>query len=271
MTLAQIQAGFRAWLVDDDIHAVPHVSPHAFAGLAVYQNNYRAQLIGCLESSFPQVRQWLGEEAFLEAAVTHVHRHPPHAWTLDVYADDFGKTLEALYPDNPDLHELAWIEHAVSDAFVAADAEPLPPEALGNVDWSTAQIRLTPSLRSRAATTNAEAVWSALCADHTPPESEMLAQARGLLVWRRDYRSWLKEIDALEHAALLRLQRDGSFESLCEWLVLQLGEEEGVERAGILLAGWLNAGLIVGTEAEMEIGVEPHGCASTTVTAAENT
>jgi hypothetical protein len=250
MTLAQMQASFRTWLVDGNDQDVLRTARHAGPGLDVYQNNYRAQLVGCLETSFPQVRKWLGEEAFHFAAVTHIGRCPPHAWTLDVYGNGFGETLESAFPDNPDLHELAWIEHAVSDAFVAADATPLPIEALASIDWQSAHIHLTPSLRSHVATTNAEAIWSALCADETPPESEMLSEAHGLIVWRRGFTSWFKEIDALEHAALLRVQRDGSFESLCSWLVVRMGEEEGVEKAGTLLAAWLNAGLIVGIETQ---------------------
>jgi hypothetical protein len=248
MTLAQMQAGFRAWLVDGNDLALRHVARHADAGLDVYQNNYRAQLVSCLESAYPQVRKWLGEEAFLFAAITHIGRCPPHAWTLDVYGSDFSETLESVFPDNPDLHELAWIEHAVSDAFVAADAATLPPDVLSSIDWSSARIRLTPSLRTHVATTNAEAIWTALCAEQTPPEGEMLAEARGLLVWRRGYTSWFREVDALEHAALLHLEREGNFESLCGWLAVRLGEEEGVEKAGTLLASWLGAGLIVGIE-----------------------
>lgn len=248
MTLAQMQAQFRAWLVEGNDAPMRNVARHAGAGLDVYQNNYRAQLVGCLETSFPQVRKWLGEENFIHAAISHIGRQPPHAWTLDVYGSAFDETLKAVFPDNPDLHELAWIEYAVSDAFVSADASPLSLDGLTDIDWGTARIHLTPSLRSRVATTNAEAIWSALCAEQTLPESEMLAEARGLLVWRVGYASWFKEVDALEHAALLRLQRDASFESLCEWLAVRLGEDEGVEKAGALLASWLNAGLIVGTE-----------------------
>jgi hypothetical protein len=252
MTLAQMQAEFRTWLVDGNDQGLRRMARHAGPGLDVYQNNYRAQLVGCLESSYPQVHKWLGDEAFLFAATTHIGRCTPHAWTLDVYGNDFGETLETVFPDNPDLHELAWIEHAVSDAFVAADAEPLALDALSAIDWSSARIRLTPSLRSRVATTNAEAIWTALCAEQTPPEGEMLAEARGLLVWRRGYTSWFKEVDALEHAALLRLEREGSFESLCDWLAVRLGEDEAVEKAGTLLAGWLNAGLIVGIETNLQ-------------------
>jgi hypothetical protein len=248
MTLAELQRDFRSWLVEESDDAAKRLTGDARAGLFVYQNNYRAQLVGCLEASFPLVRKWLGDEAFLHAAIVHIGKHPPHAWTLDAYADGFGATLAEVFPDNPDLHELAWIEHALAEAFVAADATPVSVAALADIDWSTARIRLAPSLRSRVATTNAQSVWSALWTDQAMPESEMLDAPRALLVWRREFTSCLKEMDAIEHEALLQLQGDGSFAALCDLLVARLGETEGVERSGALLAEWLRDELIAGVD-----------------------
>ena len=95
MTLAAWQQDFRTWLTDASKEAAFRVGADAMRGLSVYQNNYRGQLIECLEDSFPQVRMLLGDEAFLHAAITHVNHHPPHAWTLDAYADARA-TLQAL-------------------------------------------------------------------------------------------------------------------------------------------------------------------------------
>jgi hypothetical protein len=248
MTLADMQRDFQSWLTTASDDAARRLGGGAMAGLSVYQNNYRAQLVGCLEESFPWVRVWLGEDTFLHAAISHIDSHPPHSWTLDAYPGDFNETLRALYPDNPDLHELAWIEHALADAFVAPDAEPLPLETLSAIDWDTARLRLAPSFLSHVATTNAESIWSALWEQKTPPESEMLSEPGGLIVWRRRYTSCLKQVDALEYDALLHLRENGEFAALCDMLVDRLGNEEGVARAGTLLAGWLGSELIVGID-----------------------
>ena len=245
MNLAQLQQTFREWLVSaSDASAQLLGDDHA--GLAVYQNNYRAQLVGCLEQAFPNLRRWLGEEAFLAASITHIDRHPPHAWTLDAYPEGLYATLRDVFPRNPDVHELAWIESALNEAFVAADALPLTPQALVGLDWDTAVLQLTPSLRCHGLTTNAEAVWSALWQDVPAPEAVMLAQPGGLLVWRRQFTSRLRQVDAQELQALQHVQADGSFAGLCEWLVQRLGEEAGVIQAGEYLAGWLGSELIVG-------------------------
>lgn len=245
MNLAQFQSTFCHWLVSASDESAELLGNKS-AGLAVYQNNYRAQLVGCLEQAFPNLRRWVGEEAFLAASISHIDQHPPHAWTLDAYPEGFHQTLSALFPNNPDVHELAWIESSLNEAFVAADARPLPLEALASVDWDTASLQLTPSLRCHELTTNAEAIWCALWQQTPVPEATMLAEAGGLLVWRRQFISRLRQVDALEFQAVVHLRGDGSFAGLCEFLVGRLGEEEGVARAGELLAGWIASELVVG-------------------------
>jgi hypothetical protein len=268
MMLADLQRDFHRWLTTatqgDTLRDATRVATRAatdvaigaaigtangvdapvMAGLAVYQNNYRAQLMGCLELSYPRLRRWLGEDLFRKAAMLHIDTHLPHAWTLDAYADGFAQTLVELYPDNPDLQELAWIEHALGAAFVAADAAPLALDTLAEVDWDKARLTVAPSLRTAPATTNAEHVWAALWEEAEPPESEMLAEQGGFLVWRRAYTTYLKQVDVLEYDALLQLQADGSFAALCDWLAVRCGEAEGVAKAGELLASWFASELI---------------------------
>ncbi len=244
--LADLQRDFRAWLTTGADEAAARFGDGATAGLAVYQNNYRAQLVGCLEQSFPQVRTWMGAEAFRSAAVAHIDDHPPHAWTLDAYAQSFPATLERLYPDNPDLHELVWIELTLSDAFVGPDAEPLSMDALGTIDWDTARLTLTPTFAMRAATTNAEEIWTSLQEQGAAVDSVMLDAPGGLIVWRRGYSAYLRQVDAIEYAALQEIGRSGSFATLCTLLVDTLGEDAGVAQAASLLMLWLSGGLIVG-------------------------
>lgn len=246
MTLMELQRDFRTWLTTASDNSAARLSGGAMAGLDVYQNNYRAQLVSCLEDAFPNVRKWTGDEIFHNAVISHIDSHPPHAWTLDAYPDGFHQTLAALFPNNPDLQELAWIEWSLSEAFVAADAEPVALDALATVDWDTAHLTLTPSLRTRVMTTNAESLWSALWEQKPVPDGAMLGVPSGLIIWRRGFTSRLKSVDALEVEALSQLERHGSFNTLCEWLVGRLGETEGLTTAGELLANWFGSELITG-------------------------
>lgn len=263
MMLADLQSDFRRWLTSASADAAGRLgggaSVGADAGLAVYQNNYRAQLVGCLRESYPRLRAFLGEERFLHAATVHIGARPPHAWTLDAYADEFGETLQALFPHNPDLHELAWIEHALSAAFVAPDARPLAPAALAAVDWEQARLRFSPTLRLAPLATNASDIWWAAHAGLPAPEAQMLPGACGMMVWRRGYVSSLRVLDALDFDALMLASGnchgevrggsgDGSFGALCGMLVGRLGEAEGVAKAGALLADWIGSELIIGLD-----------------------
>jgi hypothetical protein len=246
MMLLELQRDFRLWLASGSEPAARRLPGAHDAGLAVYQNNYRAQLVACLEASYPLLRERMGHEAFVQLAVKHIALHPPHAWTLDAYADHLETTLEILHPHNPDLHELAWIELALGTAFVAADAEAVGAADLGGVDWDTVRLELTPSLHTRRALTNAAEIWRALSAGSEAPEAAMLGEPAALLVWRSGYQSCLRGADALEAEALAALREHGSFAALCELLAGRLGEEDGLAQAGALLAGWIGAGLITG-------------------------
>ncbi|WP_225737568.1 DNA-binding domain-containing protein [Dyella acidiphila] len=247
--LAQMQQNFQDWLVHAGNDTPSLLGLHATRGLAAYQNNYRTQLVNCLRASYPQLLAWMGEEAFLAVAIAHIDSHPPSAWTLDAYGADFGDSLRTLYPHNPDLRELAWIEWALSDAFVAADAATMALAQLAEVDWDAAHLQLAPSLRQHTLTTNAAVIWSALVDGVAPPEAQMLEVPAGVIVWRREFTSRLMQVDAIEHAALLALRDDDRFDALCAALVEELGEQDGVARAGALLANWIGAGLVVGVSA----------------------
>lgn len=242
MTLLELQRDMRAYLVADDEYAAARLG--ARAGLSVYQNNYRAQLVACLESTFAHTRDWIGGEAFHEAVVTHIDRVPPSSWTLDAYPRDFPATLGLLYPDDPEVAELAWIDYALGEAFVAADAPALAPEVIPNIDWDRAILRFTPTLDLADLTTNATAIWSALADGEIPPDVTMLPETGAILVWRQDQVSKFRAIDRHERQALLSARAGMAFPALCEALVEALGEAEGVAAAGGYLGRWIGDGLI---------------------------
>ena len=189
-------------------------------------------LIGALEASYPLLQTRMGAGAFRHAAAWHIEMHTPLAWTLEVYAEDFGHTLRSLYPDEPDLHELAWIEHALAAARAFCGTPPASPGVL-----------LTPTLRTLRASTNAADIWQALEAGACPPDARTLEQPMGLLVWQRGREARLRCVETLEYLAVLHLQANGSFNGLCAMLSRRLGGA-GAAQAGALLADWMGAGLL---------------------------
>lgn len=246
MKLAALQRDFQAWLVDGSELAAARFGARARPGLRVYQNNYRAQLVACLTDAFERVLAWLGDDAFSVAVATHIDRAPPTSWTLDAYSLGFPATLAGLYPADAEVAELAWLDWALADAFVGADAEPPCAETLAAVDWDQAAIILSATLRIGVATTNAAAIWSALSAGEVPPAAVTLPCPAKLLVWRQEFVSCFRSIERAEIRAIEQALAGESFSAICATLVAAQGEVDGIATASGLLGQWLRDGLLTG-------------------------
>ncbi|MBW8900875.1 MAG: putative DNA-binding domain-containing protein [Massilia sp.] len=248
MNLHAMQRDFRRWLTTADAPAAQRLAGADRAGLDVYQNNYRVQLVGCLETTYSHLRTFIGDAAFHHAAIHHVTRHPPRAWTLDAYGAGFERTLRVLWPDNPALHELAWLEWALATAFVARDTAPLDPARLAAVDWDRARLDFAPSLHLARLTTNAADIWSALHAGAVGPDAApaaaLLPKPMGVAVWRRGFVARLRVLDPLAYDALVLARAERNLAAPCAVLVERLGADAGVAQAGALLADWIGSELL---------------------------
>lgn len=252
MTLAALQRDFRGWLTNmpaAEMGRWIESTDAQAAGLAVYHNAYRVQLVDCMRETFEKTLLWLGDDAFIAAARRHIESNPPRGWTLGVYGEGFGQTLAALYPADPEVAELARLDRALARAFEGPDAEPLDPELLtpGSptaIDWDKASLVLLPTVQMIPATTNAGAIWSALAAETQPPAAALLPGPAAMLVWREGFTPCFRTIEADEHAALTLIAGGATFGDLCSELVGRLGEEAGIGQAGAFLGQWIGDRLI---------------------------
>lgn len=247
MSLLALQRDVRAWLRSQCPEAASRIGGDAaLAGLQVHRGNHRASLTACLDESFARARDWIGETAFAAAAGAHILCIPPSSWTLDAYPRDFPATLAILYRDDPEVAELAWLDLALAEAFVAPDAAVPDAATIAAVDWDTAVLRFGPSLEIGEARTNAAAIWSALAAGEAPPAAALLPEPAAMLVWRRDGVSCFRSIKRDEQRALLLARAGTPFAELCAALVADVGEANGVAMAGAFLGRWIADGLLSG-------------------------
>lgn len=247
MTLLALQRDFRSWLQRADRGAAERIAPGKDAGFGIYQNNYRAQLAGCLEGSFPMTRTWIGATAFHEAIVRHVEEVPPSSWTLDLYPLNFPQTLDRCFPDDPEIAELAKLELALEQAFVAPDEQPVGPDDLAAVDWDHAVLRFTSSLQVHEFRTNAAAIWSALADEQPPPAAKReVLESSVLLVWRSGFNSRFRTTDRQEARLIANARAGCRFNNLCELI----DGDDAVRAlvAGRLLGNWISSSLITGIE-----------------------
>ena len=248
MNLIALQRGIREYLVQGSDGIRAQIRGEAGPRLAVYHHAYRAQLVACLHDTFEKTRDWLGEASFDTAARHHIETHPPHSWTLNDYGDEFVQTLNALYPDDREIGELAWLDWALRRAFDGPDATPVRTDDLGDIDWDCAILRVHPTLRLDPVSTNCAAIWTAISRGELPPAAAQLHTPMALRVWRNGLSPNFRVVNALEHRALLMAKAGASFATICA--AMATGEEQAshYEIAGALLAGWLHDGLIVGVE-----------------------
>ncbi|WP_084583396.1 HvfC/BufC N-terminal domain-containing protein [Sphingomonas azotifigens] len=242
MRLAALQADFGRWLRAECPDAATRLG--GGAGLDVYLNNYRSQLVAALQSSFPQLQRWLGETAFLAAAARHVEASPPSAWTLDAYGEDFPATIAALYPDDPECAELARIEWALAAAFTTPDLAPLSAESLGEVQWETARFAFMPTLAMLPVTSNAAALWQSLVDGTVPPAVQRLPAPGAVLLWRDGFNPSFRTIEQAEATAILQLEAGMQFGALCTALADAHGEAGSAAIVGGWLGAWLRDGLL---------------------------
>jgi hypothetical protein len=101
----------------------------------IYRNNVTVSLIDALAAIYPAVQRITGVDFFRAMARAHIRETPPNSPLLFEYGREFPDFVEGYVyaQDMPWLADTARIERAWLDAYHAADASPLPAEALARV------------------------------------------------------------------------------------------------------------------------------------------
>lgn len=240
ITLAERQRAFRAEIVDDDEGSAP-----SSIGMAIYRDAYRSRLLAALDASFERTRRWVGAESFNAAACHYVLTHPPRGWTLDDYGAEFPALLEALFGDDPEVHELAWLEWHMQRAFAAPDAPRLDPAALaasgyGTDEWDRLGFRMAAGFADRAIATNCTMLWEALAEADPGAIEANRSQEAYLIVWRSGVSPRFRVLDRGKHEALQALVRGGTLGDL--------SERADSDRLAPWLAQWFGDGLFASSE-----------------------
>lgn len=248
MTLARLQRDFSSFLRSDGSIVPPGIALSAERGLPVYHYAYRATLVAALRDVFERVHGWLGDARFDEAALDHIADYPPGSWTLADYGAQFDRTLARLYPDNPEVADLAWLDWSLRAAFNGPDAPPLDMAGLADVDWETARLRLAPTLVWREVTTNVAALWQSLSdAADDPPRAELLPAPVALTVWRDGLMPRFETLSPQEHSALLLALQGASFGQICAGLAAGDGDpQDAAALAATILQRWIAQSVLTG-------------------------
>lgn len=246
MNLAELQREFTAFLRSDETVPVQSVAETAQRGLPVYHYAFRASLTEALRDVFERTHSWIGDDGFYDAAKIHIAAHPPSSWTMSDFGLGFDQTLDGLYPENPEVADLAWLDWSLRGAFNGPDADPLDLTTLGEVDWDNAPLQLVPTLTMREVRTNVAAIWGALNEEgETPPSATLLDEPAILTVWRHDLMPRYHTVSADEARALTMAAERASFGQICAALADDGRDgDELAGMAGAMLGRWIEDGLL---------------------------
>lgn len=120
--------------------------------VGIYRGMYLARLGEALETDYPAVRHFLGEDGFYDLAKRYVAAHPSRSYTLNRLGDhlpDFIATQTDV-PKQEFLHELAQLELALTMVFDAEETPVLTAEQVAAVPpdaWETARLKPIQALR----------------------------------------------------------------------------------------------------------------------------
>ncbi|MBB4266467.1 DNA-binding domain-containing protein [Roseospira visakhapatnamensis] len=140
-SLAVRQAAIRDVVLGSDDPAVAAAAGIAGHGLtpaqrlAIHRNTTHITLIEALGENLPVVKTLVGEAFFAQAARAFLRGHPPTSPILAYWGEGFADFLATYAPaaSLPYLPDVARLEQARLSALDAADATPLPPDALARV------------------------------------------------------------------------------------------------------------------------------------------
>lgn len=238
MNLLERQIAFRS-----EIAAADGAEPASSTGMQAYRDAYRGRLLAALEVSFERTRRWVGDQAFTVAACHYILTQPPRGWTLDDYGAEFPRVLEALFAEDPEVAELAWLEWHMQQAFGARNSARLDPAELAAAgfdasDWGRMQFEFAPGFACRSVKTDCISLWSHLQSNQVSEFEVNLLSERAIAVWRQDFSPKFRELDPSEHNALEAIS--------CGTTLGAVARDYGPELLGQWLAQWLGDGLFSG-------------------------
>ena len=191
--LAERQGDFTAALLNPAL-PIPDglVDPDGEPGrkrFAVYRNNVLVSLIEALKDEFPAVHRLVGEDFFCAMARAYAVVQPPRSPILIEYGAGFADFIGTFEPTAalPYLADVARIERAWVEAYHAAEASPIDPEALTKMtpeQCSAAQFVLHPSLRLVRSLFPALTIWRMNVEDGLAAPVDLAAGGEDVLIIR---------------------------------------------------------------------------------------
>lgn len=218
--------------------------------LEIYSDAYRLRLIEVLESNYPVLSRYLGEEDFSNLALGYLEYYPSEYRNVRWYGDRLSEFMAEteLYGENAFLIELAKLEWIFSLVFDASDSGILAFSDLSNIPpekWPNLILKIHPSVHRLDLHWNSAEIWEALMHEAEEyPEPNQFASPEHWIFWRKDFEISFSLMDPREALIFDLAAESKTWQELCEALLPFMSEEEIPNYIAPLLGKWLQAGLI---------------------------
>lgn len=255
MTLAEQQAQLWEWLageapVRDTAALVKGGALSPDERVNVYAEMYWLRLRDVLREEFSLVRAVLGDDDFDVLAAKYVRAHPSTHPSLNWLGQHLPEFLRAHPVEGvPWLGELAELEWARSQSFLAPDSAVAAPADLARVTPETAEaarFSLTPSVRVLRHGQDVRPLFRAVSDGQPWQAVAVTATPTALVVFRQGFTVFHDAVDEAEARALELAATGASLPSLCEAFA-DFGDE-AAPRAFQAIASWVNEGLVAAVD-----------------------
>ncbi|HEU4531691.1 MAG TPA: DNA-binding domain-containing protein [Steroidobacteraceae bacterium] len=229
LSLRELQSAFgAALLAQDRAGAGDHAAGTAIeqeivanglepaARLRIYRNNARENFASALRAAFPVLAKLVGEDYFRQLALQYRAAHPSRSGDLRHVGQALPDFLSHRFADGeysyfPDVARLEW---AVQEAFVADDHAPLDLARLGQIDparYTELSFELHPAARLLFSPYPVLTIWRANQDGAEERSIDLHAGGEHVLVTRAAQDVELAQLDPADYAFLSACARGAQF------------------------------------------------------------
>lgn len=217
--------------------------------LQIYAGMYEARTHDALIEDVPYTAKLLADR-FPALVKAYVAEQPSTHHSLARLGHAFAPWLRKRAagdgaPLTPGLADLAELEWARSESFVADSFTPVEPEAvqqLGPERFTQCWMHFVPSLRLLELEHDVLPLWKAMEEKAEPPLPAALAQKTYVIVWRKGFEVFHVAIQEDEYQAMKAVQARETVAQVCERFAAR--GDDAAHVAFQALGSWLTEGMI---------------------------
>lgn len=283
--LRDLQEDFHAFLLRGDEQMRQRVSGTAKVSapirLAIYYDAYRLRLLEALDSNYPVLHAWIGDDEFEKLGLAYLDAHPSTHFSIRYFGHRLEEYLatSAEYRDKPYLREMASLEWAMSETFDAADSPLVRLADMATIPadaWPEMRLAFHASVHRLDLHWNVPPIWKAInqitaaeksgaachgetSATPSPRWGESWGEGKELpeiptpgtsehpqswIVWRQNLKTYFRSLSVDEAWALDAARQGESFAAICEGLCEWIDAQNVALHAAGLLKLWITDGLV---------------------------